>query len=87
MFTVFLALALIEAPVPSLGQQAAKVYRIGYLGTGSPEPTDQTPQQCPIKGRPAWRAMVEGLREHGYLPGWNLVIECRWPGGAGRARG
>jgi putative ABC transport system substrate-binding protein len=24
---------------------------------------------------------MEGLREHGYLPGQNLLIECRWTGG------
>jgi len=25
--------------------------------------------------------MVEGLRDHGYVPGRNLVIECRYPEG------
>ena len=75
-------LALLAAPVPSPGQQPAKVYRIGYLGTGeNPAPTDTTPEHCPIKGCPYWQAFVEGLRERGYIPGQNLVIECRWTEG------
>ena len=27
--------------------------------------------------------MLEALREHGYIPGQNLVIECRWTDGRG----
>jgi len=79
--TVGLALAFLVAPLPSLGQQRAKVYRIGYLGVGGPEPTDQTPQQCPIRGWSNWRAFVEGLRGYGYIPGQNLLIGCRWTEG------
>ncbi len=74
--SVVLALALLAAPIPSPGQQPAKIYRIGYLGVGR-APTEQTPQHCPIKGSPGWQAFVEGLREHGYLLGQNLILECR----------
>jgi putative ABC transport system substrate-binding protein len=82
VLSVVLALGLLAAPVPSSGQPPAKVYRIGLLSTATPPaPTDTSPQHCPIKGDPLWQAMVEGLRERGYLPGQNLVIECRWTEG------
>ena len=85
-FIVTLALALLAAAFPSHAQQPAKVYRIGWLGINGPTPTDQTPQQCPIKGIPLWQAWLEGLREYGYLPGQNLLLECRYTAGqAGRA--
>ncbi len=73
-------LTLLAVPFLSPGEQPAKAYRIGYLAVG-PAPTDQTPQHCPIKGGPSWQAFMEGLREHGYLPGQNLLIECRWTEG------
>ncbi len=78
---VVLALVPPGAPVPSHGQQPGKVYRIGYLEVASPAPSDTTPQHCPVKGTRNWQAWVEGLREHGYIPGQNLVIECRWTQG------
>ena len=81
IFALAVALALLAAPVPSHGQQPGKVYRIGYLGVSVPAPTDTTPQNCPIQGLPNWRAWVEGLREHGYIAGQNLVIECRFTDG------
>jgi putative ABC transport system substrate-binding protein len=63
----------------SHGQQPVKVYRIGLLWASTPPaPANRTPQQCPIRGWPSWQAFLEGLREYGYLPGQNLVIECRW---------
>ncbi len=75
-----LALGLLVAPVLSHGQHPVRVYRIGWLGitTGGVE-TDS--HHCPIKGFPNWQAWVEGLRERGYIPGQNLVIECRWTEG------
>ncbi len=82
VLSVVLALVLLAAPFPSDGQQPAKVYRIGYLSSGTPPaPTDTSPQHCPIKGWREWQAWVEGLRERGYIPGQNLVIECRWTEG------
>jgi len=80
VLSVILALALLAAPIPSPGQQPAKVYRIGYLVAGL-APTNTTPQDCPIKGSPLWQAFVKGLRECGYIPGQNLVIECRYTEG------
>ncbi len=78
--SVILALALLAAPLPSYGQQPGKVYRIGYLGlSGGGYPTDS--HQCPRPGNRNWQAWVGGLRERGYLPGKNLVIECRYTEG------
>jgi putative tryptophan/tyrosine transport system substrate-binding protein len=70
-------LALLAAPFASEAQQPTKVYRIGVLGnTLDGYETDS--HNCPIKGNYIWQATVEGLRERGYNPGQNLVIECRW---------
>jgi ABC-type uncharacterized transport system substrate-binding protein len=74
MFIVALALSILAAPVPSHGQQPAKVYRIGYLGPGPPIP------ESPTRVR-SWAAFLEGLRERGYIEGQNLVIERRYTGG------
>jgi putative ABC transport system substrate-binding protein len=54
-------------PGPARTQQAARVFRIGFLGFGSAS---------------SWSNRVEalrtGLRELGYVEGQNLVIEFRW---------
>ena len=77
-----LALALHVVTVPSHAQQPGKVYRIGYLGAGAFVPTEEThPQKCPVTGQTNWQAWLAGLREHGYIPGHNVVIECRWTEG------
>jgi putative ABC transport system substrate-binding protein len=78
LLSLILALALVAPPTTSYGQQPGKVYRIGWLGNATPAATDRTPQQCPIKGNPYFLEAVEGFREHGYVLGQNLVIECRW---------
>lgn len=80
LLTVLLALALLAAPIPSAGQQPAKVHRIGWLSSGR-SPRDATPRNCPRKGWSVWQAWVAGLRERGYTPDQNLVIECRWTEG------
>jgi putative ABC transport system substrate-binding protein len=49
-------------------QQAGKVARIGYLVTGSLESSET---------RVTLEAFRQGLREHGYVEGQNLVIEYR----------
>ena len=77
IFSMALALGLLTAPVPSEAQQPGKVYRIGYLGV-SMAGYDLDAKNCPITGNPNWQAFVAGLRERGYLPGQNLVIECRY---------
>jgi len=75
-----LTLGLLAASLPSDAQQPGKVYRIGYLAV-SASGHETNSQRCPITGTPLWQAWVEGLRERGYVPGQNLVIECRWTDG------
>ena len=60
-----LMLGLMLAPFVAEGQQAGKVYRIGYL----------TP--FPIEGALALQPFREGLREVGYVEGRDVVIEAR----------
>ena len=52
---------------PCYAQPSSKVYRIGYLGTS-------------VRGAFA-EAFEQGLRDHGYQIGKNLVIEYRFAGG------
>jgi putative tryptophan/tyrosine transport system substrate-binding protein len=72
--SVILGFALLAAPLPSDGQQPAKVYRIGFLVAGPATP----PSPAYARKR---EAFVEGLRERGYLEGQNLVIESRYTEG------
>ncbi len=79
---VMLAFGLAFCPAAADGQQSAKVYRVGFLSfAAQPPASERTPQQCPMQGGVNWEPMIEGFREHGYEPGRNLVIECRYPGG------
>ncbi len=72
------ALILLAAPLPCQGQQPVKVLRIGWLGVGDAAvPTDK----CPLQGGQSWQGWMEGLRERGYIPGQNVVMECRWTEG------
>jgi putative ABC transport system substrate-binding protein len=81
-FGVMLALGLVVGPAAADGQQPAKVYRVGFLSFAAPPPASaRTPQQCPTQGGVNWEPMLEGFREHGYVPGRNLIIECRYPEG------
>jgi putative ABC transport system substrate-binding protein len=60
------ALALLAAPLAAEAQQAARVYRIGLLETGS------------LEGRaPLWEAFRQGMRELGYVEGRSVVFEAR----------
>jgi len=62
-----LALGVILAPLAGGAQQKEKVRRIGFLaGTNRFESYD---------------ALRQGLREHGYVEGQNLVIEWRFAEG------
>src|SRR5881628_1580848 len=65
-------LSLTLAPLAATGQQTGKVWRIGVL-SGSPPTT-------PEAARP-WEALLQGLRELGYVEGQNLAIERRWAEG------
>ena len=62
-----LSLALLAATLAAEAQQpVGKVYRVGvlYASTGFDPNAD-----------PTERALIDGLREHGYVVGQNLVIE------------
>jgi putative ABC transport system substrate-binding protein len=72
IFIVALALGPLAAPAPSHGQQPAKVYHIGYLGS--------VPPATPGQAR-SWEGLTKGLGERGYIEGRNLVIERRYTGG------
>src|SRR5215468_3805355 len=66
---LILILALLAAPLAADPQQpAGKVYRVGilYASTGFDPNAD-----------PTERALIDGLREHGYVLGQNLLIEFR----------
>jgi ABC-type uncharacterized transport system substrate-binding protein len=67
----FLLTSVAGALVPPLAaqsQQAAKVYRLGFLGIGAPY----------WKDSPLVEAFRQGLREQGWREGQNLTIEYRW---------
>ena len=55
-------------------QEPARVPRIGYLGTGSSE--SRTP--LPPGAAPVVVAFRQGLREHGYVEGQNLIMEWQF---------
>jgi ABC-type uncharacterized transport system substrate-binding protein len=74
VLSVVLCFCVLAAPLPSEGQQPAKVYRIGLLLSGLPTPA--SPAQARNR-----EAMIEGLRERGYIEGQNLVIERRYTEG------
>jgi putative tryptophan/tyrosine transport system substrate-binding protein len=64
---VILTVSLAFAPLTGEGQQTEKVRRIGFLaGTNRFESYD---------------ALRQGLREHGYVEGQNLLIEWRFAEG------
>ena len=58
---------LLAAPLAAEGQQARKVYRIGYLGVGTASAYANRIE-----------ALRAGLRDLGYVEGKNVVIEYRW---------
>jgi putative ABC transport system substrate-binding protein len=63
-----LALSILVAPLVAEAQPVGQVYRIGFLSTNPP----------PAR---AWEALLDGLREHGYREGRNLVFERRFSEG------
>jgi len=66
LLSIFLLATLITGWVNlAEAQQAGKVYRIGYLNSGSPATNS------------GYIAFRQGLREHGYVEGQNLVLEYR----------
>ena len=65
-----LALSLLAAPLAAEAQQAGKVARIGYLLGATREQTSLLV-----------KAFEDGLRDLGYVPGQNVVIEYRFAEG------
>jgi putative ABC transport system substrate-binding protein len=63
-----LALGLSLMPLAAEAPPTGQVYRIGYLGT-TPPPAHQ------------WEALLDGLRERGYIEGRNIVFERRFSEG------
>ena len=63
---------VVAAPLAVEAQQAAKVFRVGYLSPGSP--SDQARQH-------RFEAFRQGLRELGYVEGQNIALESRWAEG------
>jgi putative tryptophan/tyrosine transport system substrate-binding protein len=58
---------VLAAPLAAEGQQAERVYRIGYLATAAHANRIE--------------ALRAGLRDLGYVEGKNIVIESRWAEG------
>ncbi len=76
---VALGAAAFASPLTSHAQPAAKVWRIGYLDYGSRKSMVDA-------GR--YAALMDGLREQGYVEGKNFVLEARYAdGNAERADG
>ena len=64
---VMLTLGMFVAPLTAYAQSAAKVPRIGVLHPGTPGSAPQSVE-----------AFRQGLREHGYEEGKNIVVEHRY---------
>ena len=61
---------LLAAPLAAQAQSAVKVYRIGYLSSGSGTSNPRILE-----------AFRQGLRELGWVEGQNIAIEYRWADG------
>ncbi len=70
VFVAVVAAGLLAVPLAAEAQQAEKVYRLGYLGSGWPERT-----------RLSLDSFRKALRDLGYLEGRNIVIEIRYAEG------
>ena len=68
-FICSLAGGLLAAPLAAEGQQAVKVYRIGFL------------RYLACSEQFGLANLRQGLRELGYVEGHNIVLECRDPSG------
>ena len=68
---VTIAVGLLAAPLAAEAQEAGKVYRIGTIWPGRPDPGSEM----------VWRAVRERLQELGYIDGRNVIFEQRWAEG------
>ena len=64
------AVLLLAGSVAAHAQQAAKVYRIGFVSAATANPSN-----------PQIDAFRQGLRELGYVEGKNVVVEARFAEG------
>ena len=64
-------LGLLAVPSMAAAQAPAKVFRVGLLAGADPK----SPVAMPI-----WQAFFQGLRDHGYVEGHNVVFEGRYYG-------
>jgi putative ABC transport system substrate-binding protein len=67
---LFSAILLLIAPLAAEGQQADKVYHVGYPSAASRESYE-----------PLNQAFLRGLIERGWIEGKNLIVERRWAEG------
>ncbi len=67
---VILVVTLVMGGVMVEAQQVGKMARLAYLGVGSP-----------TRNSGRREALLQGLRDHGYVEGKNLVIDYRWAEG------
>src|SRR5262245_50498467 len=67
-----LTLTALAKPLAAETQQVGKVYRIGWLSLG-PSTAPQTQQTS--------EAFLQGLRDHGFVEGQNVIIERRYSEG------
>ena len=66
-FITLLGGAAAAWPVGAGGQQAGKIYRVGFLANDPTIPTQL-----------AGQAFLDGLRESGFIEGKNIIIERRF---------
>jgi putative ABC transport system substrate-binding protein len=64
---------LLAAPLAAEAQQASKVYRIGVLGLGQ----ETSKMTGPQPQSPSVKALLDGLRQRGYVYGTQFVTEPR----------
>src|SRR3984893_18352958 len=68
--SILVAALVLAVGAMAQAQQAAKVPRVGFLGTASPSAVSARVE-----------AFRQGLRELGYVEGKSIVIEYRWAEG------
>jgi putative tryptophan/tyrosine transport system substrate-binding protein len=66
-----LVLLLLAAAVCANAQPADKVYRLGVLGDKAADPSEIH----------VWQVLRQGLRDHGWIEGANVLIDYRWAEG------
>jgi putative ABC transport system substrate-binding protein len=71
-FMVTLAGGLLAAPLAAEAQRAGRLYRIGLMADTPPKTADL---------ERVWEALRQGLGEHGYVEGQNLLIVRRYSEG------